>query len=80
MVDADHQARRVRSSGEIMWKGERVFVTEALIGELVGIAAARLEQTATTAHPPSLRSVDLSPQAGRGADCGTSDCSTDARG
>jgi transposase InsO family protein len=36
--DADHQARRVRSSGEIMWKGERVFVTEALIGEPVGIA------------------------------------------
>ena len=36
--DADHQVRRVRSSGEIMWKGERVFVTEALISELVGIA------------------------------------------
>jgi transposase InsO family protein len=36
--DADHQVRRVRSSGEIMWKGERVFVTEALVGELVGIA------------------------------------------
>jgi hypothetical protein len=36
--DADHQVRRVRSSGEIMWKGERIFVTEALIGELVGIA------------------------------------------
>ena len=36
--DADHQVRRVRSSGEIMWKGGRVFVTEALIGELVGIA------------------------------------------
>jgi transposase InsO family protein len=36
--DADHQVRRVRSSGEIMWKGERVFISEALIGELVGIA------------------------------------------
>lgn len=36
--DADHQVRRVRSSGEIMWKGELVFVSEALIGELVGIA------------------------------------------
>jgi len=36
--DADHQIRRVRSSGEIMWHGERVFVSEALIGELVGIA------------------------------------------
>ena len=37
-TDADHQVRRVRSSGEISWKGERVFVTEALIGEPVGIA------------------------------------------
>jgi transposase InsO family protein len=36
--DADHQIRRVRSSGEIMWRGERVFVSEALVGELVGIA------------------------------------------
>jgi putative transposase len=36
--DADHQVRRVRSSGEIMWKGELVFISEALIGELVGIA------------------------------------------
>jgi len=36
--DADHQVRRVRSAGEIMWRGERVFVSEALTGELVGIA------------------------------------------
>jgi hypothetical protein len=36
--DADHQVRRVRGSGEIMWKGERVFISEALVGELVGIA------------------------------------------
>lgn len=30
--DAEHQVRRVRGSGEIMWKGERVFVSEALVG------------------------------------------------
>jgi putative transposase len=36
--DADHQVRRIRSSGETMWKGELVFISEALIGELVGIA------------------------------------------
>jgi transposase InsO family protein len=36
--DADHQVRRVRSSGEIMWKGDRVFISEALVGELVGVA------------------------------------------
>ena len=36
--DADHQVRRVRSNGEIKWKGEFVFVSEALVDELVGIA------------------------------------------
>jgi len=36
--DADHQVRRVRSTGEIRWRGENVFVSEALRGELVGIA------------------------------------------
>ena len=36
--DADHQVRRVRRSGEIVWKGEFVFISEALVGELVGIA------------------------------------------
>lgn len=36
--DADHQTRRVRSSGEIMWQGERIFVSEALVGEPIGVA------------------------------------------
>jgi hypothetical protein len=36
--DADHQVRRVRRSGEIMLKGELVFIGEALVGEFVGIA------------------------------------------
>jgi transposase InsO family protein len=36
--DADHQVRRVRSNGEVMWKGELLFISEALIGELIGIA------------------------------------------
>jgi transposase InsO family protein len=36
--DADHRVRRVRSNGEIMWQGELVFVSETLIGELIGIA------------------------------------------
>jgi transposase InsO family protein len=33
----DHQVRRVRSNGEIKWRGRRVFLSEALIGEPVGI-------------------------------------------
>ena len=36
--DADHEVRRVRPTGEIKWKGEHVFVGEALSGELVGLA------------------------------------------
>ncbi|WP_423863709.1 integrase core domain-containing protein [Bradyrhizobium sp.] len=36
--DADHRVRRVRGSGEVKWKGEFVFIGEALVNELVGIA------------------------------------------
>jgi transposase InsO family protein len=36
--DADHQVRRVRPPGTIKWKGGQVFITEALVGELIGIA------------------------------------------
>jgi Integrase core domain len=35
--DADHQVRRVRSNGEIRWKGEFAFISEALTNELVGL-------------------------------------------
>jgi transposase InsO family protein len=33
----DEQVRRVRSSGEIKWQGSMRFISEALIGEAVGI-------------------------------------------
>jgi len=36
--DANHQVRRVRSKGEIKWNGQFVFISEALVDELVGIA------------------------------------------
>jgi transposase InsO family protein len=36
--DADHQPRRVRRRGTIKWKGEEVFLGEALAGEIVGLA------------------------------------------
>jgi transposase InsO family protein/transposase-like protein len=35
--DADHEVRRVRSQGDIKWRGEHVFIGEALSGELVGL-------------------------------------------
>ena len=34
----DHAVRRVRSNGEIRWGGDLVFLSDALVGELVGIA------------------------------------------
>ena len=36
--DADHQVRRIRTNGEIKWRGGHLFVSEALAGEIVGIA------------------------------------------
>jgi transposase InsO family protein len=35
--DADHEIRRVRPNGEIKWRGEHVFVGEALAGEWIGL-------------------------------------------
>jgi len=34
----DEQVRRVRSSGEIKWNGDMIFVSEALVGEAIGLA------------------------------------------
>lgn len=36
--DADHEVRSVRRQGTIKWRGEMVFIGEALAGELVGLA------------------------------------------
>jgi hypothetical protein len=35
--DADHQVRRVRTDGTIRWRGRLIFISEALIGEQVGL-------------------------------------------
>jgi transposase InsO family protein len=35
--DADHDVRRVQQSGDIKWRQGRVFVSESLYGELVGV-------------------------------------------
>jgi transposase InsO family protein len=36
--DATHEVRRVRETGQIKWRGDLVFVSEAVRGELVGLA------------------------------------------
>jgi len=35
------EVRRVRSNGQIKWRGELVYISEALIGELIGITEDR---------------------------------------
>lgn len=35
--DADHQVRQVRTSGEIKWKNQLLFVSQPLAGETVGL-------------------------------------------
>ena len=35
--DADHQVRRVRTDGTIKWRGDYIFLSEALVGETVGL-------------------------------------------
>ena len=34
---ADITVRQVRSNGQIKWKGDKIFLAEALVGELVGL-------------------------------------------
>ncbi len=36
--DADHQVRRVRTAGEIQWRGQLVYIGTAFVGQLVGLA------------------------------------------
>jgi transposase InsO family protein len=35
--DADHETRVVRSSGDIKWRGQHIFIGEALAGQTVGL-------------------------------------------
>jgi putative transposase len=35
--DGDHTVRRVRHSGEIRWRGSTIYVSEALVGEPIGL-------------------------------------------
>jgi putative transposase len=34
---ADHEVRYVRHNGEIRWRGDTIYISEALIGEPVGL-------------------------------------------
>lgn len=36
--DATHQVRRVKANGQIRWQGDMIFVSEAVRGELIGLA------------------------------------------
>jgi transposase InsO family protein len=51
---ADHVVRRVRSNGEIKWRGGLIFLSEVLAGERVGIA-----ETETGEHIVRFAGLDL---------------------
>ena len=38
VYDATHQIRRANPNGQIKWQGERVFISEAVRGEVLGLA------------------------------------------
>jgi len=42
--DADHQVARVRSDGAIKWYGEIIYISEALVGQWVGLAEVDCER------------------------------------
>ena len=51
---ADHDVRRVRSNGEIKWRGSYIFLSEALIGEPVGIVETEESSLHTIHYGPIL--------------------------
>lgn len=51
---ADHDVRRVRSNGEIKWRGNCIFLSEALIGEPVGIVETEESSLHTVHYGPVL--------------------------
>jgi len=49
--DAMHQVRRVKETGQIRWQGDLIFVSEAVRGELIGLAeTGRGDWTARFMH------------------------------
>jgi putative transposase len=49
--DATHQVRRVKATGQIKWRGEMVFISEAVRGEFVGLVeTARGDWTVRFMH------------------------------
>lgn len=52
--DADHEVRRVRQSGDIKWRQGRVFVSESLYGEPVGVI-----EREDGSHLVRFRDIDL---------------------
>jgi putative transposase len=54
----DHEVRRVRHNGEIKWRGQLVFIGEALVGEPVGLAETEDGQWQVRYGPIELGSID----------------------
>ena len=54
----DVRVRRVRSNGEVKWKGELVFLSETLSGEPVGFRAIEADRWAVWYGPIRIASID----------------------
>jgi transposase InsO family protein len=55
---AEYELRRVRSNGEIKWRGELVFIGEALTGEVVGLRENHGGDSELRFGPISLGTID----------------------
>jgi hypothetical protein len=49
---SDQEVRRVRQNGEIKWRGALIFLSEALIGEPVGVAESETDGTWSVRYGP----------------------------
>lgn len=56
----EHSVRRVRSNGQIKWRGELVFLGEALIGEPVGLEQIEQDRWLVRFGPIELAILDAS--------------------
>ena len=60
-----HERRRVRTNGEIKWRGGTVFISEVLVGEPVGLEAQANGSWRVSFGPIGLGHIDLAGRLGK---------------
>lgn len=56
---SDYECRRVRNNGEIKWQGDLVFISEALVGEVVGLSENQFGDQELYFGPLHLGTLDV---------------------